>query len=95
MVEAISPYQAETVASYPAVRPALMLLTGMKANHDRHKEPSPFLFPSRAGDTPQQELKRFWRSVCKAAGIKDAQFTTCGTASPPTSHQAGVIAADR
>ena len=57
----------------PLSAPALALLTAMKGSHDRRKEPTPFLFRSRAGDTPQQELKRFWRSVCKDAGLKDVR----------------------
>jgi integrase len=57
----------------PLSAPALALLTAMKANHDQRKEPTHFVFPSRAGDTPQQELKRFWRRVCKDAGLTDVR----------------------
>ena len=57
----------------PLSAPALALLVAMKANHDKRSEPTTFLFPSYVGDTPQQELKRFWHSICKTAGISNVR----------------------
>jgi integrase len=38
-------------------------------------EPSPYVFPSRHSRLePQRELKKFWRSVCREAGIEDLHF---------------------
>jgi integrase len=57
----------------PLSAPALVLLSGMKAQREREGDPSAFLFPSPAGDTPQRELKRFWHSVCGKAGLENVR----------------------
>lgn len=63
MGEAQQPYEAEEGASRPAVR---ALLAGMRAN-----AAGPFLFPGKTPDTHQVEIKRFWASVCRKAGLND------------------------
>jgi integrase len=57
----------------PLSAPALVLLLGMKAHREREGDRSEFLFPSPAGDTPQRELKRFWHSVCRKAGLENVR----------------------
>jgi integrase len=57
----------------PLSAPALALLSGMKAQREREGDLSEFLFPSPAGDSPQRELKRFWHTVCRRAGLESVR----------------------
>ena len=47
---------------------ATALLTAMQANDDTL---STYVFPGRRKDKPMSDLKKFWRSVVKAADIED------------------------
>jgi integrase len=53
----------------PLSAPVQALLSAMKSRRDGERDKSAFLFPSPAGDTPQRELKRFWRTVCRDVGL--------------------------
>ncbi len=58
----------------PLSAPALQLLTGMRAEADKEVErggKAEFLFPSGDGKQPLAEIKRFWLSVCRAAGMAE------------------------
>jgi integrase len=52
----------------PLSAPALQLLVEMRGEAGE----SPYLFPGVNGG-PQRDLKKFWASVCKAAGIEGAR----------------------
>jgi integrase len=54
----------------PLSAPAMVLLDSLGRG-----KPGEHLFPSRAGgNTPQTDLKRFWRTVCKSADIKSLRL---------------------
>lgn len=65
----------------PLSAPALQLLVAMKAESDTENErrarhrlaPIPYLFPGK-DNAPLTEIKRFWASVCKTAGITGARI---------------------
>jgi integrase len=50
----------------PLSAPAMALLADMKAKAD---PTCPFLFPGDAPGKPLQDIKKFWASVCEAAGL--------------------------
>jgi len=52
----------------PLSTAACSLLAEMEATHSAS---SPWLFPGRSQDQPYKDLKAFWRSVTKAAGLAD------------------------
>ena len=51
----------------PLSRPALALLTGMKAEADAEQ---PHLFPGDKPGQPLGDIKRFWQRVCSEAGLE-------------------------
>jgi integrase len=75
----------------PLSGPTLQLLTEMKANADRENErrlqhklkPILFLFPGKEGRS-QTDLKHFWLSVCRTAGLAEMAAKTDDRGQPVT-----------
>ena len=55
----------------PISGPARLLLAEMRKDADASSVESPFLFPGDAEGKPLQDVKRFWNSVCRQAGLDD------------------------
>lgn len=55
----------------PLSTSAIDVLKDLKS---RHPSSSPFLFPSKVEGQPLQEVKRFWASVLKEAGIENCRI---------------------
>ncbi|MBL26154.1 MAG: integrase [Rhodospirillaceae bacterium] len=65
----------------PLSAPAIALLSEIRAEADRLAEelgeaytPSPFVFPGDKEGRPLQDIKKGWKSICKAAGIENARL---------------------
>ena len=55
----------------PLSRPALALLTGMKAEADAEQ---PHLFPGDKAGQPLGDVKRFWQRMCREAGLEGVRL---------------------
>jgi integrase len=58
----------------PLSAPARALISEMRADADRRKETSPYLFPSRTGEGPMTDIKSSWAALCKAAEIEGVRL---------------------
>lgn len=54
----------------PLSAPARALLVQMRHEAKRSDVRSPFLFPGDVPGKPLSDIKHFWRSVCRRAGIE-------------------------
>lgn len=68
----------KTTHRVPLSAPARQLLTALRAEADRGKGQSEYVFPGRGGRGHRQELKKDWRQLCIAAGLVDVETKTDG-----------------
>lgn len=56
----------------PLSKPAIDLLQTIQS--ETPEAASPFVFPGKSPNHPQKDIKKFWESVCKTAGLEDLRI---------------------